>query len=130
MNELQYFLGFAREKMEMAAVIAIEEGLDRPLIVALDLRRSIARRIAEGKAGEDAVAAHIARAESNAVIPMIVFTVNHSQAVNVFRDLTPTASEFLEAPIPVGHYRFVAIAIKGIRWAISAIPGSTDELDT
>ncbi len=127
MNELQQFLGFAREKMEMMAVKSIEDGLDRPLIVALDLRRDIARSIAEGRAGKVAVASQIAKAEANTMIPMLVFSVEHQPAVEFFGDLTPTASEFLEAPIPASHYRFVAIAVKGVRWAISPIPGAKDE---
>ena len=111
----------ATERIELAYEKAVKQGLQNPVVLALDLRDDIARRIA-GTSGRDQWAdAVVAEAERRGVTTLGIWHLPGRVAAKLLADF-PDVAAMLSEEAPPGAFYTVAVAEKGASLVLMPCP--------
>jgi hypothetical protein len=111
----------ATERIELAYEKAVKQGLQNPVVLALDLRDDIARRIADASGRDQRTDAVVAEAERRGVAPLGVWHLPGEVAAKLLADFPDVAAMLREIP-QQGAFFAVVVAEKGASLALMPCP--------
>jgi hypothetical protein len=114
----------ATERIELAYEKAKKQGLQNPVVLVLDLRDGIARRIAGTSGRDQRIDDVVAQAESRGVAPLGIWHLPADVAAKLLAEFPDLAAKLREVPSQQAFYT-VLVAEEGASLVLTPCPQST-----
>ena len=113
---------FNRERIEHAHAQAVEQGRDRPIILALDLEDSFAKQTASAFTTPQKINEYIQQSHTNNLEPILITDLEYDAAIELLAPLSQSGKSHIEQCTHKGLIVVCTIGDGGISWSSFSAP--------